>query len=552
MIAVAADLSRLRRDDGGRSRRRGLPRVAIDRLFGSRGSAVDEGASGPRSTKRGIPSDRKDTPLGRPPASKPAVETAAPEDQQTGEHGRTVDAVPSLPEPTDASPTLPPPPGTPLNDGTATEPPWQHRQADTVEVQDDSAPHFRLPVTTPSLARPSDDEPGVADVGRALREAFTPTQPKKHWNQSFAGRYEIMERIIAAIEEERAHVVIFGERGRGKTSVANVVSEIASDAGYVVLRCACSSDLTFEEIFRSFLRQLPRRYLETGRRGSAEMQVSADDFERLLPEGKFGATEVTNALRYLTSGHAIFVIDEYDRVSDENLKNNLAEAMKNLSDAGANVTLFVIGVARSLEELMGKHPSIQRNVVSIHLPLMTPSEIDRIIGAGVAMSGVRFAQEVRAAIVRLSKGLPYFAQLLCLHAARHAVRDGRTKIDQADLRYAVDRAIEGADNVLRNSFRKAVRGNSTATKEAMFGAADGDCDEFGCFTVDDVRRIPDGPEARHLHVLTLRKALSMLTTEDRGAVLEKVSTPEGLRYRFANQTMRQYVLARRARERGLI
>ena len=433
-------------------------------------------------------------------------------------------------------------------------PPVQGRAPEVEEVEEvekaeSEMPRFRLPVTNPVLSRSTGEDADLEAVSRAIREAFTPTQPKKHWKNSFAGRYEILQRIIGAIEEQRAHIVVFGERGRGKTSLANVLTEIANEAGYFMLRCACSSDLSFEEMFRTFLKKLPRRFLDSGPRGPAENRTGVESIEGLLPERAFGATEVTDALRCLVGGHVIFVIDEYDRVSDESLKNNLAETIKNLSDAGANVTLFVIGVARSLDELIGLHPSIQRNILSIHLPLMSPGEIRRIIRAGEGSSGARFSDEVSGGIVRLSKGLPYFAQLLCLHAARHAVEVRRTAIiEVADLRYAVDRAIEEADNTLRLSFDQAVRGDSGAFRETLFAAADCEADDFGSFAVNDVARVLERPD---LNVLTLSRALSMLTMPDRGAVLEKVVSPKGTQYRFLNHAMRQYVMARMAKELGL-
>ena len=246
----------------------------------------------------------------------------------------------------------------------------------------------------------------------------------------------------------------------------------------------------------------------------------------------------------------ILVIDEFDRISDESFKNNLAETIKNLSDTGANVILFVIGVARSLDELIGMHPSIQRNVLSIHLPLMSSSAIARIIRAGERSSGISFVDEVSGGIVRLSKGLPYFAQLLCLHAARHAVEAERTVVEDVDFRFAVDRAIEEADNTLRHSFDQAVRGDSGTTREALFAAADCKADDFGSFTVNDVAQVLERPERQDLHLLTLRRALSMLTMPDRGAVLEKVASLKGTQYRFVNQAMRQYVMVRMARGRG--
>ena len=56
------------------------------------------------------------------------------------------------------------------------------------------------------------------------RLAFTPTQPKATSRQ-LTGRQAELRRILQAIGEDRAHVVLYSERGRGKTSLSNMVVE---------------------------------------------------------------------------------------------------------------------------------------------------------------------------------------------------------------------------------------------------------------------------------------------------------------------------------------
>ena len=50
----------------------------------------------------------------------------------------------------------------------------------------------------------------------ALRNAFTPTRPQRSFRR-LAGRKSELLRILQAIAENRAHVILFGDRGRGKT-----------------------------------------------------------------------------------------------------------------------------------------------------------------------------------------------------------------------------------------------------------------------------------------------------------------------------------------------
>ena len=124
--------------------------------------------------------------------------------------------------------------------------------------EDLELPRFSLPVAGTLRSRTTGNLPGLTpELNKALREAFTPTRPKQEVNSLFVGRLNTLRRIIAAIEEERAHVVLFGDRGRGKTSLANAIQQIASQAGYFTLKLTCSAELSFEDVFRNFLRRIP-------------------------------------------------------------------------------------------------------------------------------------------------------------------------------------------------------------------------------------------------------------------------------------------------------
>ena len=247
-----------------------------------------------------------------------------------------------------------------------------------------------------------------------LWEAFTPARPKQV-ERFFAGRRDALQRMITAIQEDHAHVIIYGPRGIGKTSLANIFTESATHAEYRVLRYPCSTGTKFTEIFRGFLKNLPSDYMD---RQTQAKYSGIDNFEQLLPSGDFGPTELSEALGHLKLEHAILIVDEFDRVASGEMKRNLVEAMKNLSDNSAQVTLIIIGIARSLEELLGIHPSIQRHLVGIHLPLMEASELRSMILTAEEACSLPLDDATRDMIVSFSRGLPYYAQLLALHACR--------------------------------------------------------------------------------------------------------------------------------------
>jgi len=390
-------------------------------------------------------------------------------------------------------------------------------------------------------------------VSARLRDAFTPTRPKQN-AALFSGRYKQMQRIIAAIEEERAHIVLYGERGSGKTSLANVLAGKAEDAGYFVLRLACTSELSFEDIFRGLLRRMPASLLPDGI--GATSRAGIDNFDQLAP-GHVGVAELVALFERIYEKHVILIVDEYDRITAEDTKAKFAEIIKNMSDSAVPVTLLIIGVADNVRELLGKHPSLQRTLVTIPMPLMTRREIDGIIASGEEKTGLRFDPAVRQQIADFAQGLPYHAQLLCLFAARNAVRRQSSRVEREDLRYAVQRAAEEAEPRIKEAYDLAIGPHDSASfRDVLFYAARCRGDEFGSFTATDVaavagRATGEGPEAA-ASLLALQYPLKKLTEPERGAVLRRIVGPGGLRYQFTSQMLRHHVLVRQAEQRKLI
>lgn len=417
---------------------------------------------------------------------------------------------------------------------------------------EEALPRFSLPVAS-GLRSGGTGVAGIdPELNRTLREAFTPTRPKQEVNGLFVGRLGTLRRIIAAIEEERAHVVVYGDRGRGKTSLANAVEQIAGQAGYLVIKLTCSAELSFEDMFRAALKRVPSIY--TARPGDAPFSArrNFNSFDERLPQGGFSVTQLNEVLAEIGGTHVLLILDEYDRVTADDVKNKLAELFKNLTDSSIAVTLLVVGVAETVDHLLGKHPSIQRALVAVHLPLMTDREVERIILAGAETARLDFAPDVRQRIVTLAKGLPYYAQLLSLHAARGAVLRGSREVGRADLAGAIGRCVHEAERGLIEDYHHALgpAGDRTIA-DILYMAAQCQADEFGSFRVGDTTSVSLKPGSRPPALEQIDSVLSSLC-EGQRPVFQRVIVPGGYRYRFRNQMMRQFVLLIQAEERGLL
>ncbi len=403
--------------------------------------------------------------------------------------------------------------------------------------------------------------PGAPPGGPPLHDAFTPTRPQQEGG-GFAGRTAELRRIITAIEEERAHILVYGERGSGRTSLANMLAAKASSAGYVVARLACGSAASFEDIVRAVLRQLPATLIQS------PIGLAGEDIGRHLPVGTLEdqlrasgicIAELAGLLSAVRDRRALLILDDYDRVTSAAVRREIAEFAKILCDTGASLTLLLVGLADDVATLFGDDPSLQRTLVPVPIPPMSDDEVGAILTAGESKTGLRFDEPVRKSIVDLAQGLPYPAHLLALFAAHGAVRRQSRVIEVPDLRGALQRAGGDPASLLKATYDRALGDGSGATEreDLLFFAARCRTGATGLFDAGDIAAVAGeagdrGAALSRLSLLSLNHALDGLTASERGAPLQRVSHSIEPAYRFGSGLMRAYVLIRQAEQRGLV
>ena len=308
---------------------------------------------------------------------------------------------------------------------------------DEASVRDSDLPRFS--------AMASDDvdnagvDPSRARAQLALRDALGASQPVIS-RERFAGRHDALAQLIAAVEQQRLHVVIYGERGIGKTSLVHVFADTAREARYLVLYGSCGTDGRFDEIFRAFAAKIPMLYHRSVLPTTAAVE-QALAFDSELPPGPFGPREASDLFADVVGTRVILILDEYDRIADPNFRRDVAELIKNLSDRAARVQLILTGVASNLDELIGFAPSIRRNIVGLPMRPLKTEEVAEILRLGEAAAGLHFADEAVAMISTVANGSPYLVRLLGHRAAMAALDLNRTEVDAVHAKTAVERVL---------------------------------------------------------------------------------------------------------------
>ena len=296
-----------------------------------------------------------------------------------------------------------------------------------------------------------------------LRSTFTPAQPVID-PRMFAGRRDILETLIGAVEDQRSHVVIYGERGAGKTSLLRMLSRAAMEAKYIVVYFSCGATSDFTETFRTVAAEIPLLYHSAVSPISSNVGTSLLD---LLGQGKLTPRLFGDASSKLVGTRVLVVLDEFDRAESPEFRRDVAELIKTLSDVSARLQLVIGGVATDLIDLMEHIPSIRRSISALRVPAMADAEIVSLVENGSKMSGVKFEPPAVELIVSAARGSPYLTSLLCHVSGMLALDAGRVRVELDDVSQALDDIIE---DFRRRLPQKLVRQLDQAT-EGMIAAA---------------------------------------------------------------------------------
>jgi Cdc6-like AAA superfamily ATPase len=388
---------------------------------------------------------------------------------------------------------------------------------------------------------PSVREQPLSRNGRSVDAVFTPATPIRS-NKLFAGRKAQRDKLYETILEPGRHAILYGERGVGKTSLANMVAEQLRGIRATVPIVSADSQDTFATLWGKILRAL--------------IYLSSSTPDYILPGRKkkfshlpehlnngIGTDDIVRALSDLPL--TVVVVDEFDRLQSPSLRLLMADTIKALSDRGVGATLLLVGVAHDIHELIGQHPSIERSLRQIRLDRMSPSELEEILDNGFRQLELTISPKIRENIVTLSHGFPHYTHALGRYTAYYAIQAGVDEVTEDHFREAVKESIEDTyqtikDNYLRGALSRS-RGN--VMRQLIVAAALAQEDNYGSFEPRELLvplRVIGAP--RFIRMLPIKYYLGKLTSPDAGAILEAIGRPHNTRYRFRNALVQPYII----------
>jgi len=376
-------------------------------------------------------------------------------------------------------------------------------------------------------------------------KVFRPRTPITN-TELFAGRWNELKAVADAINQPGLHAVIYGERGVGKTSLANVISptirvldrkgEQESEVSErLIVKTVTTTGDSFSSIWGKLLGEVSMidNRPTIGLRPNSRERIQLLDAYRL--QQPLSIDDVRRVLATIPG--SVFIIDEFDRASDEASKST-TDLIKTLSDFGIDSTVVLVGVSETIDRLISDHASIVRAISQIFLRRMAPEELRIILTNAENALAVKFSEEASSLTVHISQGLPHYTHLIGLNAVRVAVATNFSRrIERGDVFKALEEATKQAEQTARVKHSKATR---SSHKDALYRQVLLACavavarsdDALGYFNPATVAEPLSQILQRHVEIATFNSHLSEFCQGKRGPILERDGQPRAYRFRF--------------------
>jgi N-acetylglucosaminyldiphosphoundecaprenol N-acetyl-beta-D-mannosaminyltransferase len=310
----------------------------------------------------------------------------------------------------------------------------RHRRQQSSSVVP-SATRVAAPVPIQSIgAADSETQMPIQQAVSKQVHGFQASRPVTVPEELF-GRAGELERLRSTLLDTHRHVMIYGQRGYGKTSLARVFGGLADAAGHVIFYISCERNLSFHQLViqlvDEILSELPAN-IELGRR------------REIWQESLSSIFEIAESLCSIKGGPIIFILDEYDRIGRDDTREGLIELIKNLSDIGAEVKFLLVGVASDAMNILGYHPSIHRCLVCMPLHRLMPESLTQYLTDKSNKLNLNLSEDAIRDVVHVCAGSSYHAQLIGQLLTTYAKSEQGKSIDSANLIHVLQEIVKDA------------------------------------------------------------------------------------------------------------
>lgn len=384
-------------------------------------------------------------------------------------------------------------------------------------------------------------------------KVFTPRTPVSV-HELFAGRWDQLTTVADSVLQTGLHVLIYGERGVGKTSLANVLKPVLhifdkSDSTQqiterLVVKVNANTTDTFSSLFKKAFGEISWVDNEPKIGFAPSVNVVTQNLIETFKLPAFLTIDDVRRVLMQLPG-SVFIFDEFDRVAKEET-SSFTDLIKVLTDYSVPGTVILVGVSDTVGGLIEDHGSIGRALIQIQLPRMTEKELEDILDKGEKNLSIKFEKIAKKRIVHLSQGLPHYTHLVGLHSVRIACDKLSREISVENVNDGFLKAVNQAEQSVRDQYSTATL---SAHKEALYEPVLLACaivasktgDSSGYFQASSVTAPLSKILDRSVEISTFNRHINEFCENKRGPVFERSGQPRGYRFRFRNPLLVPYV-----------
>jgi Cdc6-like AAA superfamily ATPase len=373
------------------------------------------------------------------------------------------------------------------------------------------------------------------DIGRLFSAApLTPYGTRAY--ELYPGRASEVRQMMRAVRDPAKQILLYGERGLGKTSLCNTFWQNSSTAKDPILTARVQV-YPYDDFSSLWLRVLVE-FKTAGARVSSDFgQVTPDLVRR----------EFQKIRRDQLS---IIIVDEFDLLQDKPARELTVNLLKSLHDNRINVTVILIGVAENVEELINNHRSLRRVLSLVKLERMNIIELNEILESRLRLTPLTISDEARSEIVTLACGLPYYVQTLARFTAESAIKHHRIGITTEDVNAAIEDFLVESGPSFADDYWRATNVQCTGKvyEKIILASALAPAEADGTFQASEVATTLNLVTASDSYEYSrTQQYLAQLISEKRGKLLTRTGGKGAYRYRFSDALIQPFVIMRAIR-----
>jgi uncharacterized protein len=259
---------------------------------------------------------------------------------------------------------------------------------------------------------------------QTLPRLLTPTTPIRSV-EFLRGRDRILENIRRAFVQPGRQVFIYGDRGVGKTSLAQTAALEHQSADNEPIFLGCDNASTFYGAARSLAQRLRpgdptvNKVTRSGRIGTSWKGFISADVQQTVERGGVpelrSVDDVVSVIGFLATKHSeqpVVVIDEFERITDERERMLFADFIKQSGDQSLPVKFIFCGIGSALSDLLDAHHSCYRYLAVVELERLGFHPRLEIISNAVSAFGLQIEDTSAYRIAMISDGFPHYVHLI--------------------------------------------------------------------------------------------------------------------------------------------